>query len=307
MLTVSIGAVMVEDPTTPPDQAIRDADAAMYRAKRRGGNRVEVAGIPNLESAGARGSLERSLRGAIDASQLRIHYQPRVSINGDLGLVGFEALAQWEHPDRGMIDPDELHSIAEDAGLVVPIGEWVIQQALGQVDRWRRFRPEMTISVDLSARQLADPDLVPHVAQALLVSGADPGSLWLEVPEETIERDPESAGRAMGELRELGVRLAIDGFGRGGSSRRTLRQLPIEMLKLHQQFIAALGSAPAQAAVIGAVVELGHALGLSVIADGVQTHAQLASLRDLGCDGAQGQLFSQPVPEAGVSELLATR
>ena len=309
-VSVSIGIAMIEDPAVSLDDAIRDADAAMYRAKDLGGARAELF----QERARGRVVQRRSaqdaqdaLRTAIRSSQLRVHYQPRVSINGQTGLVGFEALVRWEHPERGLIAPAEFVPLAEETGLIVPLGEWVLHQALNQVHRWRQSRPGMTISVNVSRRQLQDPQLVSRLTEMMADSGADPSVLWLEVAEDTVVGDPEPAARALAGLSELGVKLAIDDFGLGRSSLHSLRHLPIDMLKIHRSFVSGLGSGPDGNAIVGAVVDLGHALGLSVIAEGVETDNQLAHLRDLGCDGAQGFLFSQPVPEAGVCDLLGSR
>lgn len=316
-VSVSIGIAMVEDPTASLDDAIRDADAAMYRAKDLGGARAELyderarrrvappASKVELDDKDALGA-------AIQAGQLRVHYQPRVSINGETGLVGFEALVRWEHPERGLLLPAEFIGLAERTGLIGPLEDWVIDQALTQVSRWRLRRPAVTISVNLSRRQLDDPRLGARLSAAIHRASADPAVLWLELAEEAVIDDPESAGHALRRLREIGVGLAIDDFGRGSSSLESLRHLPVDMLKIDRSVVSRLGwgrvgvegADPEAEAAVGAVVELGHALGLSVIAEGVETDHQLAHLRDLRCDGAQGFLFSRPVPEGEVRELL---
>jgi diguanylate cyclase (GGDEF)-like protein len=343
---VSIGIVMLEDPAASLEDALRDADAAMYRAKDLGGDRAELfeertrTRIPPVPSAPAAAPREtpsrvaapretpsrvaaprapasragrprvvpgeRALRTAIEASQLRVHYQPRVSINGETGLVGFEALVRWEHPERGLIAPAEFVPLAEETGLIGPLGDWVIEQALVQVHHWRQSRPGMSISVNLSRRQLEDRELAARLADKMRSRGTDPSVLWLEVTEQAVVDDAEGAGRALAELHDIGVNLAIDDFGLGRSSLPNLRELPVDMLKIHESFVSPLGTEPGDGAVVGAVVDLGHALGLSVIAEGVETDCQLAHLRDLGCDGAQGFLFSQPVPETAVRDLLAS-
>jgi diguanylate cyclase (GGDEF)-like protein len=342
---VSIGIAMLEDPTVSLEDALRDADAAMYRAKDLGGDRAElfgerahrrlpttpiagvptpIAGVPTpiaaaptsvdgrpppIDAAPAPAATgERALRTAIEASQLRVHYQPRVSINGETGLVGFEALVRWEHPQRGLIAPAEFVPLAEETGLIGALGDWVLEQALAQVHHWRQSRPGMSISVNLSRRQLEDRELAARLADMIGARGADPGVLWLEVAEQALVDDPEAVGRALSELHDIGVNLALDHFGLGHSSLPALRELPVDMLKIHQSFVSPLGRqhSNGDGEVIGAVVELGHALGLSVIAEGVETDHQLAHLRDLGCDGAQGFLFSQPVPETAVRDLLGS-
>jgi EAL domain-containing protein (putative c-di-GMP-specific phosphodiesterase class I) len=278
----------------------------MYRAKELGGARFELFDATSRSRSAQRPEMENALRRAVERSELRVHYQPRVSLNGGTGLVGFEALVRWEHPQRGLIAPGEFIQIAEDTGLIVPIGEFVLQQAMRQVERWRRSRPGVTMSVNLSQRQLEEPGLVTSIAAAIQAGGADPSVLCLELAEATVEHNPELTARMLVELRRLGVELAIDDFGTGHSSLASLRHLPVDTLKIHQSFVASLGGKSGEAAVVGAVVELGHALGLHVVAEGVETDGQLARLRDLGCDGAQGYLFSRPVPEDGVHALLGS-
>jgi diguanylate cyclase (GGDEF)-like protein len=303
-VAVSIGIAIVTDPSVAPDTVIRDADAAMYRAKERGGACFELYDESSRHRATERLELEGALRHAVERSELRVHYQPQVTINGETGLSGFEALVRWEHPERGLIDAAEFVSLAESTGLIVPIGQWVIGQALRQVERWRQRRPGVTVSVNLSARQLADPGLAASLATAIRDSGADPGVLYLEVTEDTMEKDPELAGRMLAAFDQLGVKLTVDDFGTGHSSLQSLRHLPLKEIKIDPSFVSGLGSNADDTALLGALVELGHALGVTVIAEGVETDTQLAHLRDLGCDGAQGFLFSRPLSEDGVCALL---
>ncbi len=305
-IAVSIGIAIVSDPAVSPDQAIREADAAMYRAKEMGGARFEVFDETARSRTTQRFGLEGQLRRALERSELRVHYQPRVSLNGQTGLLGFEALVRWEHPERGLIEPLQFISIAEDTGLIVPIGQWVLEQALLGVGRWRQARPGVTISVNLSARQLQDSELPARLDDTIARRGVDPGVLCLEIAEDTVEHNPELASR-MRTLSQIGVKLAIDDFGKGHSSVASLRQLPVDTLMIDRSFVAGLGREPREAPIVGALVELGHALGLSVLAEGVETDAQLAHLRELGCDSAQGFLFSRPVPEDGVHALLQSR
>jgi diguanylate cyclase (GGDEF)-like protein len=303
-VAVSIGIAIVKDPSVAPDSVIRDADMAMYRAKERGGARFELYDENSRHRATERLELEDALRQAVERSELRVHYQPQVTLDGETGLSGFEALVRWEHPQRGLIDAVEFVALAESTGLIVPIGQWVLGQALRQVARWRESRPGITVSVNLSARQLADPGLVASLATAIRDSGADPGVLYLEVTEDTMQKDPELAERMLEAFSQLGVKLAVDDFGTGHSSLQSLRHLPLEAIKIDPSFVAGLGANPDDAALLGALVELGHALGVTVVAEGVETDTQLAHLRDLGCDGAQGYLFSRPLPEDGVHALL---
>jgi diguanylate cyclase (GGDEF)-like protein len=302
--TVSIGIAIVQEPVGSPDQVIRDADAAMYRAKELGGARLELFDESSRQRASERLQLEGALRRAVERSELRVHYQPTMSLNSEMGLSGFEALVRWEHPERGLIAPSEFMAIAEDTGLIVPIGDYVLEQALSQVGRWRQSWPSMTMSVNLSTRQLEDPGLASRLARTLNASGTDPAALCLEVTEDSVEHNPELAVRMLSALKTVGVRLALDDFGTGYSSLSSLRKLPVDVLKIHESFVTGLDNGSGDGAIVGAVVELGHALGLNVVAEGVETDVQLSRLRDLGCDGAQGYLFGRPVTEDEAGALL---
>ncbi|MEA2212567.1 MAG: hypothetical protein QOF83_2515 [Solirubrobacteraceae bacterium] len=301
---VSIGIAIVTDPAVSPESVIRDADVAMYRAKELGGARFELYDETARVRASRRIELENALRQAVERSELRVHYQPRVSLSGETGLIGFEALVRWEHPERGLIPAEEFVALAEDTGLIVPIGEWVLEQALAHIAGWRESRPGVTISVNLSARQLESPGLAAHLAAAVRSIGAEPGVLCLEITEDAVEHNRDMAARSLAALNAIGIKLALDDFGTGHSSVAGLRDLPLDSVKIDRSFVADLGSDPSASAVVGALVELGHALGLSVVAAGVETDVQLARLRDLGCDGAQGYLFSRPLPVDGVHALL---
>ncbi|MFZ1992960.1 MAG: EAL domain-containing protein [Solirubrobacteraceae bacterium] len=305
-VSISIGVYIVTDPEEEIDDVIRQADTAMYRAKESGGDRFEVFEDVMARLPGPRSHLERELRQALERSQLRVHYQPRVSFNGETGLDGFEALVRWEHPELGLMEPIEFMSIAEETGLIVPIGEWVIHQALEQVERWRESRPGVTISVNLSARQLSDSDLVEHIAAAIRDGGHDPSVLCLEVAEGALEAAPELALRQLAALNELGITLAIDDFGTGTSSSIALSELPVHVLKIDTTLVSRLGRSESDVQPVSDAVELGHALGLKVVAEGVETDDQLAHVRRLGCDGAQGYLFSQPMPQESVYSVLGT-
>jgi diguanylate cyclase (GGDEF)-like protein len=304
-VSISIGVYIVTDPEEEIDDVIRQADTAMYRAKESGGARFEVFEDVMSRLPGPRTHLERELRQAIERAELRVHYQPRVSFDDGTGLEGFEALVRWEHPELGLMEPIEFMSIAEETGLIVPIGEWVIDQALDQVERWRESRPGVTISVNLSARQLSDTHLVEHLAATMRDGGHDPAILCLEVAEGALEAAPQLAMRQLAALNELGVTLAVDDFGTGTTSSIMLSELPVHILKIDMTLVSRLGREDDDDPV-GDAVELGHSLGLRVVAEGVETDAQLAQLRRLGCDGAQGYLFSQPMPEEGVYSLLST-
>jgi predicted signal transduction protein with EAL and GGDEF domain len=304
-LTVSIGIAIASDPEVSPDSLLRDADVAMYRAKELGGGRAELFDESSRIRASRRLEREAALRRALDQNELRLHYQPKVSLNGGTSLTGFEALVRWEHPEQGLLPAAEFVGLAEETGLIVPIGEWVLRQALDQVAGWRQSRPGVTVSVNISARQLEEPRLLTQLSAAAQAAGADPSVLCLELREDALQKDPEAVARTLASLRALGVKLALDDFGTGRSSLSSLRGLPLDTIKIHSSFLRSTGAEPAQEAMLGAMVELGHALGVRVIAEGVESDDQLAQIRQLGCDGAQGYLFSHPLPEAGVHELLA--
>jgi diguanylate cyclase (GGDEF)-like protein len=307
-VAVSVGVTMVTDPVVATDEVIRDADSAMYRAKELGGSRFELFNqqLPDLPMA-QRSGLEDALRQAVTRSELRVHYQPRVSLDSETGLVGFEALVRWEHPERGLIEPLEFIGLAEETGLIVPIGDWVLGQALYQIRRWRQSRPGVTISVNLSSRQLEDPGLLARLGAAVREGGQDPGVLCLEVTADTLQRKPELAARQLAALREIGVKVAIDDFGTGHRSLANLDRLAVDFLKIDRSLVSGLGGGGGSAENVGAVVDLGHTLGLNVVAEGVETDAQLVQVRDLGCDGAQGFLFSRPMPQESVYDLLSSR
>jgi diguanylate cyclase (GGDEF)-like protein len=303
-ITVSIGIAMITDPSVPPETVIREADAAMYRAKELGRSRYELFDEASRQRASERLEMETALKHAVERSELRVLYQPKVALGARADVIGFEALVRWEHPERGLISPSEFIPLAEETGLVLAIGEYVLNEALRQVKRWRMSNPSITISVNLSFRQLQDTGLIGMLNGALRASRVEPAALCLEVTESAVTSNPELAARMLEALKAIGVKLAIDDFGIGYSSLAALKQLPIDTLKIHESFVHALGSDPEQTPVLGAVVDLAHALGLSVIAEGVETDAQLAQLREIGCDGAQGFLFGRPLPEADAEALL---
>jgi diguanylate cyclase (GGDEF)-like protein len=304
-VTVSIGIAMATEPSIGAEAVIREADAAMYRAKELGRSRYELFDDASRQRASERVELESALCHALERSELTIDYQPRISLDGGPPLVGFEALIRWVHPQRGLISPREFIPVADDTGLVVAIGQYVLEHALEQLAQWRRAIPTLSLSVNLSLRQLEDGGLPSMVAGAIRASDVDPQALCLEVAERDVMRHPEIALHALEGLKTAGVCIAIDDYGTGSASLSNLKRLPVDTLKIHESFIAGIGNGQQDASIVAAVVELGHALGLQVVAEGVETDAQLARLRELGCDGAQGFLLGRPVPEREVAALLA--
>jgi diguanylate cyclase (GGDEF)-like protein len=306
-VTVSIGIAIIEDPGLQPEAVIREADAAMYRAKERGRARFELFDDLSQQRASSRLALEADLRRALEHSQLRVFYQPKVCLDLDTGLVGFEALLRWEHPERGLIPPGEFLPVAEETGMIAPIGEFVLDQAVGQLARWRRHRPDLTMSVNLSARQLHDTSLVGRLTAKIEARDVDPGALCLEVTERAMAGRPELVGRALQGLKSAGIRLAVDDYGTGPSLLASLGELPFDTIKIHESFVRTIDESSRQASLVAGMIELGHALGCSVVAEGVETDRQLAKLRTLGCDDAQGYLFSPAIPEDEALALLNGR
>jgi diguanylate cyclase (GGDEF)-like protein len=306
-VTVSIGIAMIGDPSVAPETLIRDADAAMYRAKELGRSRFELIDESTHRRAIRRLELEQALRMSVERAELRVYYQPKVELGNGLVVTGFEALVRWQHPERGLIDPGEFLPLAEETGLVLPIGAYVLEEALGQLKRWRAAAPAITMSVNLSIRQLEDTGLVPMISRAMRASGIDPAALCLEITEAAVTPDIGLVARTLKALHELGVTLAIDDFGTGSSSLAILKRLPVDALKIHESFVADLGTDPDERPLVGAVVELAHALGLTTVAEGVETDLQLAELQELGCDEAQGFLFGRPVPVEEAQALLASQ
>jgi EAL domain-containing protein (putative c-di-GMP-specific phosphodiesterase class I) len=249
-------------------------------------------------------SLEVELRRAVDAGQLRLHYQPVMS--RDEELVSAEALLRWQHPDRGLLGPEDLIGLAEDTGLIVPIGAWAVGEACRQLAEWRRTSPELSVAVNLSTRQLMEPGLHAMVSDALSSSGLPGEAISLELTESTLARDATRAGHLLTELRGLGVRLAVDDFGTGYSSLLYLRNFPVQVLKLDRCFVAGLTENVEDAAIIRSTIGLAHALGLEAIAEGVETREQYDTLRTNGCDLMQGYLWSPPLPPNVFAERFLT-
>ncbi|MGZ4181500.1 MAG: putative bifunctional diguanylate cyclase/phosphodiesterase [Solirubrobacteraceae bacterium] len=304
-VTVSIGISIVTDPTMPADAVIREADSAMYRAKQLGRSRYELFDETSRQRAIDRLELEGALRQALERSELRLHFQPKLSFEaGALRVTGLEALLRWEHPSRGMLAPSEFLQLAEDSGLMLEIGQYVLAHSLHHLLIWREHRPDVTVTVNVSARQLEDMSFVTLLAGQLTAAGVDPRAVCLDITERVAARNPDVSVRAIQALKALGVKIAIDDFGTGSSSLSNLKQLAIDSIKIHESLVGGLGRDPGEAPLVRAVIELGHALGVEVVAEGVENDAQLDQLRALGCDGAHGFLLGRPVPEEEVLGLL---
>ena len=305
IVTASIGIALTGSRTRRAETLLFDADAALQRAKQRGGGLYELYDEAVRAQLIERLETESALRRAIDAGELRALYQPIVSLR-EGRLVGVEALVRWEQPGRGLVPPAEFVPFAEETGLIVPLGAWVLHEACRQATRWRAAdgRTAPAMHVNLSPRQFAEPHLVDLVAAALADTGTDPDRLCLEVTERALAANPASAATTLKRLSGLGVRVAVDDFGTGYSSLPSLQYLPVAALKVDRSFVARLDLEPEDDAMVAAVVGLAHTLGLAVIAEGVETPRQLARLDALGCDYAQGYLFARPETGGRVGELL---
>jgi diguanylate cyclase (GGDEF)-like protein/PAS domain S-box-containing protein len=308
-VTASIGIAIARPTGREPTDAellIRDADAAMYRAKERGRGRCEIFDAEMRARAVRRLETERELRHALDRKELELHYQPVIAL-GSGEIVGLEALVRWNHPKRGLLDPGEFVSIAEDSGLIEPIGRWVQETACRQALGWHELRPDerpLDVAVNLSARQVAHRDLADSVREILARTGLDPVNLRLEVTESVLVEESASATATLEALSEIGVRLVLDDFGTGYSSLAYLNRFPFDALKVDRSFVDGLGVEQERTAIVEAVIGMARALSLDAIAEGVENEAQLSELRRLGCDFAQGHLFSRPLAPQKVTDLL---
>jgi diguanylate cyclase (GGDEF)-like protein len=302
-VSASVGIVMASWASNALD-ALRDADVAMYAAKDAGGGRVAVFDPAMHAAVVERLALEAELRDAIETGSLSVHYQPIVDpLTGAVDKL--EALVRWAHPERGFLGPDRFIPLAEETGLIVPLGAWVLGEACRELTRHQERQPHMRVAVNLSARQLEAPDLTAVVAAALEESGLEPSRLVLEVTESILMEEGQGAVDALERLRGLGVALSIDDFGTGYSSLSRLRMLPVAELKIDKSFIDELDEAGDKAPVVAAIIALAHSLGRSVVAEGVEKAAQFAALTRLGCDRVQGYLLSRPLPPDELKELLA--
>jgi EAL domain-containing protein (putative c-di-GMP-specific phosphodiesterase class I) len=282
-----------------PEELLRDADAAMYRAKERGRSRVELFDSGMRARAIGRLQTEGDLRRALERDELRVVYQPIVSLD-DGTICGFEALARWQHPERGMLTPAQFIPVAEESGMIVGLGRRVLETACRQAAAWAR----VPVHVNLSARQLADPNLIESVADIVRTTGVDPANLVLELTESSLLERAHSPAETLARLKALGISLILDDFGTGYSSLSYLQHFPLSGLKIDRSFVAALGSVSGGGAIVDAILRMARALDLEVVAEGLETEEHLDTLRRLGCRLGQGYLFSRPVDVATATALL---
>jgi len=301
-VSVSIGIALSLDGSETGAEMLRNADVAMYRAKALGASRIAVYREDDETSTIRRLRTSNELHRALQRGELEVYYQPFVDLHTQT-MIGIEALARWNHPTRGTLLPAEFIPLAEDSGLIVQLGAWVVEEACRQTAVWANVRAHagqdesrLNVSINVSAQQLAEPNFPLRVAGALNDSGLDPDRLWLEITESTLMGNSHATMHTLRALRDLGLHLEIDDFGTGYSSLSYLKQFPVETLKVDRSFVDELDHDTGDVAIVRAIIALGDSLGLSVIAEGVERETQAAQLRRLGCHLAQGYLFGIPLP-----------
>jgi diguanylate cyclase (GGDEF)-like protein/PAS domain S-box-containing protein len=308
-LGASIGIRVTRNADAAADALLQDADIALYAAKQKGRGRLELFDAEARAQALDLLATEQGLRLALIAGQLRVHYQPEVSLSTGQ-IVAMEALVRWEHPERGLVPPAEFIPVAEQSGLITAVGEWVLHEACAQLVAWRSagtVTDAVRVAVNVSARQLSDPSLSETVGIALTATGLDPAALCLEITENALFQNPEVALANLAAVKQLGVAIALDDFGVGFSSLSRIRDLPpVDIIKIDRSFIIGLGQTAADDAVIAAVISLGAHLEMTVVAEGIEHHAQLQALQELGCDVGQGFLFARPQPPEQLAEVLTS-
>jgi predicted signal transduction protein with EAL and GGDEF domain len=305
-ITASIGIAVSAKGYGAAEDILRDADTAMYRAKALGKSRYEIYDPPMHARVVSRLKLETDLRRAMDREEFRIHYQPIVSLR-DCRIIGFEALVRWQRPDFGLVMPGEFIPVAEETGLILSMGVWVLREACRQMRAWNlQFPsdPAFTVAVNVSGKQFAQPDLVSKVGQILRETCLDPRCLKLELTESVTMRDVERTARILGELKALGVRLSIDDFGTGYSSLSHLRRFPLDTLKIDRSFVSEMENSSESRAIVQMIMSLGRNLGMEMVAEGVETAKQVSLLKSLACEYAQGYFFSKPMNQEEVVEVL---
>ncbi|MBV8295962.1 MAG: EAL domain-containing protein [Acidimicrobiia bacterium] len=302
-VSASLG-VTVGGATDTPEELLRDADAAMYHAKIEGRARAELFDDTIRRRAARRRDIERALRRAIEGDQLRLVYQPIVSLEAGW-VVGAEALLRWHHPEEGLLLPGEFIPVAEETGLIGPLGRWVLEEACGQLSRWRAELPRVPLfmSVNVSAREVRG-QIADVVARCAASHGLHPSSLVLEITEGVLMDDVTSCLGTLQQLKAIGAQIAVDDFGVGYSSLGYLKQFPIDIIKIDRSFTAGLGADANDAAIVSAIAGIARALRVSVVAEGVETPEQLYVLRRIGCQQAQGFHLARPLPPKEFAELL---
>jgi EAL domain-containing protein (putative c-di-GMP-specific phosphodiesterase class I) len=292
-VSVGVAVVCPSQFEVSPDELVRDADIALYRAKALGRNRFEVFDNSMHDLVRARYNLEADLRGALEREEFTVHYQPIVSLHEN-HVVGFEALLRWDRPNHGAVEPQQFVPVLEELDLIVDVGQFVLQRALKQLAVWSEEGSNVYVSINVAARQIHSGGLVASVADLLVKHSVPSHRLLLELTESLLIEDSPAVRGTMSGLTQLGVRLAIDDFGTGHSSLQYLTRFPISALKVDRSFVQALGVDPDAATIVQAVVGMSHALGMTVIAEGVETVQQRSHVARLGCDAVQGYTEGRP-------------
>ncbi|MGA2991715.1 MAG: EAL domain-containing protein, partial [Candidatus Korobacteraceae bacterium] len=304
--SASIGIALDAPALEMPEDLLRDADIAMYRAKALGKNRCEVFDTEMHARAVHRLKLETDLRRAVEREEFRVHYQPIISLQNGR-IAGLEALLRWEHPELGLLSPGDFIPIAEATGLIVPISRWVMFESCRQLRLWHLLYPSdppLSIAVNISSKELARPDLVDNVRSALQYTGIDPHCLWLEITETAAMEDADMTRSVLTQLKELDICLSIDDFGTGYSSLTRLQSFPVDTLKIDRSFINNMDKDTATREIVRVIIMLGQHLGLKLVAEGTERIGQVNDLKELGCEFAQGYFFSKPVNPGAVEKLL---
>jgi diguanylate cyclase (GGDEF)-like protein len=304
--TVSIGVALSTTGYHRPEDILRDADTAMYRAKQLGKARYEVFDQAMHARAMDRLGLERDMRRAVEHQELFLQYQPIVSLSTG-SLRGFEALVRWQHPARGLIHPAKFIPIAEETGMIIPIGKWVLGEACRQMSRWQKlshWEGPLPVSVNLSGKQFLQPDLLEQIQEVLQETGLDPRSLKLEITETVVMENIETATLTLEQLRALGVELSIDDFGTGYSSLSYLQRFPVSTLKIDRSFVSRMTENDGTAEIVRTIAKLAQNLGMDVVAEGVETESQRAQLSAFECEFGQGFYFSKPIDSDAAEAFL---
>ena len=304
----SVGVAILTSREQTADELLRNADVSMYMAKAKGKNRIEVFEPRMHAAAQTRLALKVDLERALERGEFFVVYQPVIDLS-TLKMVGVEALLRWQHPERGVVGPYEFIPVAEETGLIIPLGRWVLEQACRQSRAWDSQAPTrpLTMNVNVSGRQAAEPGFVTEVAQVLAEIGIDAGRLVLEFTEGVLMQDTEATMGTLRALKGLGIRLAIDDFGTGYSSLSYVRQFPIDVLKIDRSFVASMSAGPDEIALMGSILKLSETLHLQTVAEGIEDAEQLAGLQAMGAELGQGFLFAKPLTTIEISALLASR
>jgi diguanylate cyclase (GGDEF)-like protein len=305
-ITASIGIALYPADGEDIDTLIKNADTAMYHAKNNGKNHFQFYKFSMNSTALERLNMENDLRRAITGNELSLLYQPRINI-GSGTIVGAEALIRWQHPELGLISPARFIPLAEETGLIIPIGEWVLKTACRQKREWHRKDPvhaPVSVSVNISGHQFSQGNLVNIMEKILVDTGLDPSCLELEITESVIMKNADSTVALLHKLKDMGVKLSMDDFGTGYSSFNYLKRFPLDIIKIDRSFIKDITNSPRDAAIIKAMIVMAHTLEMKVVAEGVETEEQLSLLQDMGCDEMQGFLLCRPLPAEHVHEFL---